>query len=260
MVVRAMMWRRDEWARYAGVTAAVGMPGGGKSYLLAEMASRAMAKGVRVWSNAGFDVAGTNTIESFEEFASLRGPGLVVWDELPLYFSSRRWAEFPDGMLYKFTQIRKDGLRLAYSTIHEGMVDVSIRRVTFWYWHCRTVLTRKTMVRTLWPPSEFRKASAKPLRRQIRRLDMRVASLYDTMGKVAVTADVGERVSSVSNERFSMPDAAGVLRSGSGRVVREARPMVDGDPWGAAPVGNDAGLFGDDAARLGWDRSAWPRP
>ena len=206
------------WSRFQGVTAFVGMPGGGKSYGLAEMAHRAMDRGLPVWCNSGFNIRGARVLTSFDEFAAVTGPGLIVWDELPLYFSARRWQDFPDGMLYKFSQIRKDGLRLAYSTIHEDMVDVNVRRITFWYWHCWAV-TGRLLRRTLWPPQEFRKARARPYRREFVWVRRSIADLYDTWGKVDTPQKVAERIGSLDVSQFVRPEVAassagpvGVLR------------------------------------------------
>lgn len=181
--------------KYQGVTAFVGMPGSGKTYGLAQVGVKALERGERVYSNAGFDLAGSEILSTFDQFSAVEGPAVILWDELPLYFNSRKWAEFPDAMLYKFTQIRKDGLRLYYSAIHEAMIDVNIRRVTFWYWHCRA-LTGRLMTRTLWPPEEFRKARSRAYRREFVVVREAVAAAYDTTRKVALPRKLKERVES----------------------------------------------------------------
>jgi hypothetical protein len=266
----------SKWSRYQGVTAFVGMPGGGKSYGLAEMAAKALRRGMPVYSNAGFDIEGSTILSSFEDFAALQGPALVVWDELPLYFNSRKWAEFPDGMLYKFTQIRKDGLRLAYSTIHEDMVDVNIRRVTFWYWHC-SAITRRLIRRTLWPPTQFRKANQRPYTTEWVPIRKAVYSLYDTHGKVSVQESVAERIDlGAASGGFVRPKLAGPVSASGGPLVlapaavgggaalgaptpiREARPM-DSDPWGLPVADGSASLLGPDEGFVTMDRSSWPR-
>lgn len=180
-------------ARYQGVTAFVGMPGSGKTYALAQVGLKALARGERVVCNAGFDLEGAEVIQTFDDFAALEGPAVVVWDELPLYFNARKWAEFPDSMLYKFTQIRKDGLRLYYSAIHEAMIDTNIRRITFWYWHCRAVSGR-VLVRSLFPPEEFRKQQARRMRREWVYLRESVCEAYDTDRKVAMPQKIRARI------------------------------------------------------------------
>jgi hypothetical protein len=229
---------------YQGVTAYVGMPGSGKTYSLAWQGLRAMARGRRVISNAGFDLVGSEVMGTFDEFASLRVlcedrdhvrdewprepvcpagkrwvPITIVWDELPLYFNARKWAEFPDAMMYRFTQVRKDGLELYYSAIHEGMIDVNIRRVTFWFWHCRAV-TGRILMRRLFPPEEFRRQGARPYAVKWYRVSDGIASAYDTTRKVALPRKLRERIS------------AGVPELGTW----DAGERREGSPAGATPA------------------------
>jgi len=188
--------------KYQGVTAYVGMPGSGKSYSLVRVAKRAIERGQRVVCNAGFDVAGCEILTTFDEFAALEGPVVICWDELPLYFNARKWSEFPDSMLYKFTQIRKDGIELHYSAIHEQMIDVNIRRITFWFWQCRA-LGFGLHYRTLWPPELFRRHNEKPRRREFFRIDPSVAAMYDTTSKVALPEKVQARIRAGVEEHAS---------------------------------------------------------
>lgn len=246
-----------KWSRkYQGVTAFVGMPGSGKTYGLAQVAKRAMDRGEVVYSNAGFEVAGTRVLHDWEEFVAIPTesedgcvkrersegcehgalwlPTTIVWDELPLYFNARKWSEFPDGMLYALTQIRKDGRKLYYSSIDEMMIDTTIRRVTFWYWHCRAVSSR-LLRRSLWPPESFRKARQRPFSREWVRVRDDVAALYDTTRKV----ELPERV----RARY-MGDVAtnGSPSRSEGR--RASRRGPEGDtgtrPESVAPGGSEA--------------------
>jgi len=224
--------------RYQGVTAYVGMPGSGKTYSLASVGLAAMARGERVVCNAGFDLEGAERLASFDEFAALEGPVVVVWDELPLYFNARKWAEFPDSMLYKFTQIRKDGIQLFYSAIHEDMIDVNIRRITFWYWQCHAI-TGRLLSRKLYPPMEFRKAKVKPHRRELFYVKDSIAAAYDTERKVQLPQKVRQRVAA------GVPEAAtwdGVPRpgaplAGSAAVVHTPSTEPLGQSWAASRRG-----------------------
>lgn len=207
--------------RYMGVTAAVGLPGSGKSYYLAEMALKGIKRGLPVYSNAGFDVAGTKPISSFEQFAELRGPAVVVWDELPLYFNARKWADFPDGMLYKLTQIRKDGIQLYYSTIHEMLVDTVLRRLTFaWIEHRH--MAGRLVRRTYWPPREFRTEGNASYRKEIIVMKRRVMDAYDTLGRVEVH-DAG-RLETMPLGTWGRPKWAG----GDGSRLRVSPRPLDG--------------------------------
>lgn len=210
--------------RYLGVTAAVGLPGSGKSYYLAEKALKAQKQGLPVYSNAGFDVAGTKPIRSFDHFAKLRGPAVVVWDELPLYFNARRWADFPDGMLYKLTQIRKDSIQLYYSTIHEMLVDTVLRRLTFsWVEHRH--MGGRFVRRTHWPPREFRTEGHQAYRKEIIIMRRRVMDAYDTMGRVEVHN--AERLEVVPEGDWSRPGWAEA--DGSRLRVSDSDPDEDPD-------------------------------
>ncbi|MCA1726981.1 MAG: hypothetical protein LC722_04840 [Actinobacteria bacterium] len=234
--------------KYQGVTAYVGMPGSGKTYGLAQQADRALRRGSIVYSNAGFEVVGSRVLHDWQDFAELVQESedgcrklaavypsrsdvcehgypwlevVVVWDELPLYFNARRWTDFPDGMLYQLTQVRKVGIRLYYSAIHEEMVDVTLRRLTFWFWHCRAV-TGRVLRRSLYPPDQFRKAKTKPYRREWVFVRESVAALYDTTRKV----ELPERVRS----RYG-------ARSGGGQKGSQGGSGAAG----GSPVGGPAG-------------------
>lgn len=185
--------------KYQGVTAFVGFPGSGKTYSLAAIGAKAIAKGETVYCNRGFDLEGAVVLQSFEQFSDVEH-GIMLWDELPLYFNARKWAEFPDSMLYKFTQIRKDGVKLFYSAIHENMIDTNIRRVTFWSWHCRAI-TSRYFVRALLPGPEMRRPDDRARHRELVRVRMEVASLYDTTRKVELPKKLRERLEREQAER-----------------------------------------------------------
>lgn len=186
--------------RYQGVTAFVGMPGSAKTYALTEVCMRAQRRGLTVWANAGYEPAGARVIRSFEDFTAITGPAVICFDELPLYFNARKWAEFPDALLYKLSQIRKDGLELYYTAIHEQMVDVTLRRITFWYWQCRA-LPLGFFARSLWPPETFRRKMERPFRRELFRLRRPVLEAYDTMAKVAVVQKTAERYQDLGSHK-----------------------------------------------------------
>ncbi|HEX9705445.1 MAG TPA: hypothetical protein VGA20_09380 [Gemmatimonadales bacterium] len=196
------------WRAYSGVTAFTGMPGSGKTYGLAEVAARALRRGLPVYSNEGFDLAheGARTFCSFDEFVTVIGSTeevVICFDELPLYFNSRKWQEFPDAVLYYLTQIRKCRARLYYSAIHEAMVDANVRRLTFWYWHCRAISGR-LLRRSLFPPEEFRRARAKPYRSEFVWVKRDTAGLYDTMARVSVAPSLRAKLDAPS-ERWEAP-------------------------------------------------------
>jgi hypothetical protein len=222
--------------KYQGVTAYAGMPGSGKTYALAQLGVLALKRGEQVWSNRGFDFAVgseydhdglVNVFGSFEEMCTIDS-GLILLDEAPLYFNSRKWGEFPDGFFYKLTQIRKDGVRFAYSTIHQAMVDVNIRRVTFFWFQCRAV-TNRWLVRSKYPHEDFRGKDQRVLRREWALVKPEVADLYDTLGKVAIHAAASKAIADVDGSGWARPEiasppATGMAEGGGRRQAAPPRP------------------------------------
>lgn len=184
-----MFGRNKKADVYRGVTAYVGLPGSGKSYGLVQRAYREFQKDNPrpVFVNAGFNVRGAYSFRSFDEFLEIPDGAIVLWDELPLYVSSRRWQDFPDGLLYRLTQIRKDGLELHYSTIDWGMVDKNVRNITFWVWECEQRSARM-LKRRKFPPEHRRRKDERPRRTEYVRLNEDVLALYDSYSKVATTS------------------------------------------------------------------------
>lgn len=194
--------------RYMGVTAGVGMPGSGKTYWLAQVAAAAMREGRPVYANADEHgqpwIRGARPFSSFEEFLQIPSGTTVVWDELPIYVNSRKWQEFPDGLLYRLSQIRKDALHLYYSAIDEDMVDLTVRRLTFWVWECHSI-TSRLLVRRRFPPKARRKKDERCRERKLVRVRPEVAELYNTLGKVAAPVKVVEAYSKTSGEQWVSP-------------------------------------------------------
>lgn len=182
--------------RYQGVTAYTGLPGSGKTYTMAEVGLRAMKAGREVWANADGTgkepwFFGAKMFSTFAEFDAIpsgdpkngvKGP-VILWDELPLFVNARKWQEFPDGLLYRLTQVRKDGIELHYSTIDWRMVDVNVRRITFFVWECEHKVAGMHR-RALWPPEERRRKDDRPRRREWFRIRDQVIAEYDSFGKV----------------------------------------------------------------------------
>lgn len=216
-------------ATYRGVVGATGLPGSGKSYFLVEKALEAQERGIPVWSNAGFDVKGTRTINSFRDFVEIQGPAVVVFDELPLFFNARKWQTFPDGMLYKLTQIRKDRVELYYSTIHERMVDAVLRMLTFEWVRCR-IIAGRILQRTHQAPEEL---GGHVYERRYTWIKKRVIEAYDTMGKVAV-ADAS-LPTKVSAERFQMPEFSSRNSDGGDPAGNRGEGEGDGSRLRVAP-------------------------
>lgn len=194
--------------KFDGVTAFVGLPGSGKTYSLAAVGARAMDRDIPVYCNAGFDLVGARPFASFDEFLGIPSGSVVLWDELPLYVNARKWQEFPDGLLYRLTQVRKDSIRLYYSAIHEMMIDTNVRRITFNMWLCRSI-TYRFFTRSLHWPDELRRANARARGREFVWVRKSIASLYDSWGKVAAPERRRAERESQRWERLDVAEAEG---------------------------------------------------
>lgn len=252
--------------RYAGVTAFTGMPGGGKTYGLAEVGARALSNGWPVWSNEGFNFRDSQLFGGFEDFLNIPGgcmnderhregydgsrwvcehgvmlragqshPVVVLWDELPVYVSARKWQEFPDGLMYRLTQVRKDGLWFYYSAIHMDFVDKVVRQLTFWEWQCRSI-TGRVLYRQKFGHPELRKKDDKPRARELVVVKDRVAELYDTFAKVKVFED--KKTARKGSDRPKVQPVAAVVPATihhSGVVLGKSEPRGVVSPGLIAP-------------------------
>ena len=112
------------------VTAVVGRPGSGKSFVMTSLALRAMKKDRAVYAN--FDILGAERFH-LSEMADLP-PGVILVDEAQNWFHSRMWAGMPEDMLERWSQTRKAGWSVYLGTQHESNMDAVVRRVVQWGW------------------------------------------------------------------------------------------------------------------------------
>lgn len=219
---------------YQGVTCFTGMPGSGKTYSLSEVGVSYRARGWPVWSNYGFDFGmstgddGCHVYRSFEELASIPGPACILIDEAQLYFNARKWQEFPDGFLYRLSQVRKDGIHLYYTSLFWDMIDKNLRNLTFWVWECEAAAFRGRFIRRRFPPEHARKRDERAFDKHRVKVAPAIAELYDTTSKVAVAAP--SKVSARETAQWALP-AARVPEADSGGRRHGAAPAsgsVDG--------------------------------
>lgn len=113
------------------VNMVVGPPGSGKSFTLARIAARRLAKDSRpVFAN--FDIAGAQRFD-IAEMADLPPCTLIV-DEAQNWFHSRMWQTMPTSMLERWSQTRHMGWDIYLGTQHESNVDSVVRRVVQYGW------------------------------------------------------------------------------------------------------------------------------
>lgn len=112
------------------ISAMVGRPGAGKSYVLTRVALKALRRGQPVFAN--FSIEGVPRFK-LDEMADLP-PGVVIVDEAQNWFHARMWSSMPPDMLERWSQTRKAGWRVFIGTQHENNLDSVIRRVCQWAW------------------------------------------------------------------------------------------------------------------------------
>lgn len=124
--------------RHPNIIGYTGYWGSGKSLAMCDEIVKREAADPRliVGSTFGFKSANSvdlNTIEDVVEFAAWRTPGwrkLIAADEVQSLARARSAAAFPPAADVVFTQGRKLGLSVLWSSQHWRFVDVNIRRVT----------------------------------------------------------------------------------------------------------------------------------
>lgn len=118
----------------------LGRMGAGKSY---SMISRALkSEGKRpIYSNMSNPPgdAWMIPIRSVDDLLAIED-GLVLMDEIALWFSARGWTKNSPDVLWYFAQTRKRGVDLLFTAQSDAMVDVAIRRLTATYWECSRTL------------------------------------------------------------------------------------------------------------------------
>jgi hypothetical protein len=119
----------------------VGLPGSGKTYLLAKRGLEDMKKGKIVYAN--FHLEGAIYFSKITEVISVCREKLlkkekismtVLIDEINLSFPSRMWSKIPGWVLYFWSQTRKFGLDIYYTSQSLKRVDTVIREITNYVW------------------------------------------------------------------------------------------------------------------------------
>jgi hypothetical protein len=103
--------------------------GGGKTLYAVKEAVRYMQKGWYVFTNFPLRYA---TIISYPAFVNYNFPknSLIVIDEANIWFNSREWKKLTLNAMLKFTQSRKLGYDIIYTTQRPEAVDVQLRDIT----------------------------------------------------------------------------------------------------------------------------------
>lgn len=115
-----------------------GLPGGGKSTSMAEMALRAQKAGRLVFSNCPMRGCYQLSVEMFAKNQFPAG-SLVMVDEANMSFNSRQWRMLDHEAYKMFALHRHYGLDLVFATQHPARLDVSIRELIAVWIECSAV-------------------------------------------------------------------------------------------------------------------------
>jgi hypothetical protein len=174
-----------------------GLPSGGKTYFMTQLAKEALANNVPVYSNYKLGYADESTPEgvyywsTFDDLEDVES-GLIIIDEMPVYFNSRAWEKFSLQQQYKFQQHAKEGLNIIGTTQHQDRVDVVIREIVSVWINCRRIGGFGRVSSYPWGwikasyfwPEEFKKADGVPYYSEYTWVKRSVATFYNTLEKI----------------------------------------------------------------------------
>lgn len=162
------------------ITAYVGLPGTGKTYGLVLEAIRNIKRS-DVYANFDINIDGVKRIYGFSDLLKVR-QGVVLLDELNLWFPSRLWDKIPPEVLSLWAQSRKRGIDVYYSTQHLDRVDKVIREVTNYVVRCNliSIFSLQFFIYSTFQPEDWDKKDRRALSRKIVKFSEKIASLYDT--------------------------------------------------------------------------------
>jgi hypothetical protein len=187
----------------------IGLPGGGKTYLMTRMAAARYKQYDEVCSNYPIDLPNYRPMRNLAEFLEIADEALrgvvgangrrrrppkrrVLLDEVHLWMDSRAWASIPPQTLRVLALPRKGGLDIDYSSQDFSNVEKRLRTVTNWLWDCRdlgkdfNVFQRPYAFQaTRYPPNAFRKTGKLRGKKDVlivaRYRGRGAGNLYDTM-------------------------------------------------------------------------------
>lgn len=119
----------------------VGLPGSGKTYLLAKQGLDDIKNGKEVYAN--FHLKGAKHFSSLTQIIAIIKKRLqtgqnmnitVLIDEINLSFPSRMWNKVPGWVLYFWSQTRKFGCDIYYTSQSINRIDKVIREVSNFVW------------------------------------------------------------------------------------------------------------------------------
>lgn len=134
-----------------GITAIVGLYGGGKTMSLVEYLERMRKRhGDKIYIATNFFYKGQDfAINHWKDLLPVYDrPVIFGYDELQNEFNSREYKNFPTSLMWLLTQNRKgNGKKIVYTCQDYETVDKNFRRLTQNVWACKTHFGRWTSIK-----------------------------------------------------------------------------------------------------------------
>lgn len=154
-----------------------GLPGSGKTYLLAMIGLEAIAKRRDVYAN--FKLKGAHYFNDIFEVINIR-KGVILIDEINLSFPSRIWDKLPPQFLYFWSQTRKMQLDIYFTSQHPDRVDKVPKEICNWGWWV-SKLPFKFHIARKYLPEHITKEKRKNYQFKIFRRNEKIMAAYNTM-------------------------------------------------------------------------------
>jgi hypothetical protein len=164
------------------IVAYVGLPGGGKTYLMTLHLLEEMKRHRRAWVN--YPVSYARGYSDLKQVLNVR-KGIIAADELQMIAPSRAFRSLPTSYFQLWTQGRHMGIDFWYTCQSFHRVDVSIRSVTNYVWVCKRVFGRYHVAKMYDADDiERERRKVKPLKTKHFLLNKRIFRSYDTFHMV----------------------------------------------------------------------------
>lgn len=178
-----------------------GLTGSGKTYLMSKIGIELLDKAaadVNLYT-CGFHITHPNPemqqrifyVNDLKKLTELNR-GIVLIDEIGIWFSARQWNKLDPRIQYKFQQHRKDGLIIYGTTQWFDSIDRVIRQLTHRYFEVRKIVSSEETAARVWgllkmseyKPWQYDKTRRYAIDTEYFFIRKRYCEAYDTFEKV----------------------------------------------------------------------------
>jgi len=172
-----------------------GLPGSGKTYVLAKIAKQYLEEGRNVYSNFWLDWNEKNLKywTKLDDLTNIQD-GVILMDEAQVYFNSRSWSELDTKFQYKLQQHRKDGLDIWGTVQHEARIDVVMRELISEFYKCHRIIGSKEDTKYPWGmiwvssfyPEDLKAKTKTSNWNRIVFINKAICAFYNTLKKIEI--------------------------------------------------------------------------